>query len=159
MGGSVGISSVKLGGADAETTYKVLPEIGYNLNDKWAIGAAFGFGKGSCDLMNDAFNNGTQEYFTINPYARYTFVKSKHVNVFMDGGIGYTHFNDVANLFQVGLQPGVAVNLGGKLSFVTHFGFLGYGNLDPDLDGAESSSVFGFDLSGQNITFGLYYNF
>ncbi len=31
MGGSVGISSVKLGDADAETTYKVLPEIGYNI--------------------------------------------------------------------------------------------------------------------------------
>ena len=51
MGGSVGISSVKIGGGDSETTYKVLPEIGYNLNDKWAIGAYLGFGKGACDRM------------------------------------------------------------------------------------------------------------
>jgi len=159
MGGSVGISSVKIGGGDSETTYKVLPEIGYNLNDKWAIGAYLGFGKGACDLQNDAFNNGTQEYFTIQPYARYTFVKSQYVNVFMDGGLGYTHYNDVANMFSVGLRPGVAVNLGAKLSFVTHFGFLGYHNLDPDMDGAKSSSAFGLDLSGENITFGLYYNF
>ena len=159
MGGSVGISSVKLGGGDSETTYKLLPEIGYNLNDKWAIGAYVGFGKGTCDMQSNPFDNNTQEYFTIQPYARYTFVKSQYVNVFMDGGLGYTHYNDVANLFQVGLRPGVAVNLGAKLSFVTQFGFLGYNNLDPDMDGADSSTAFGFDLSGENITFGLYYNF
>jgi len=159
MGGSVGVGSVKIAGGDAETTYKVLPEIGYNINNNWAVGAYLGFGKGSLDLQNNPFDDSTHEFYTIQPYARYTFVKSQYVNVFMDGGVAYTHYNDIANHFAVGLRPGVAVNLGAKLSFVAHCGFLGYHNLDPDGDIVDSSSAFGLDLSGENITFGLYYNF
>lgn len=33
VGGNVGIASSKEGNADAVTTYKVLPEIGYNINE------------------------------------------------------------------------------------------------------------------------------
>ena len=40
VGGSVGFGSVKpVGGEDSEFVFKILPEFGYNLNDKWAIGA------------------------------------------------------------------------------------------------------------------------
>lgn len=46
VGGNVGIASSKEGNADAVTTYKVLPEIGYNINENWAIGTTVGFGKG-----------------------------------------------------------------------------------------------------------------
>ena len=45
VGGNVGIASSKEGNADAVTTYKVLPEIGYNINENWAIGTTVGFGK------------------------------------------------------------------------------------------------------------------
>ena len=32
IGGTMGIGSLKVGDADAETSYKFLPEIGYNIN-------------------------------------------------------------------------------------------------------------------------------
>ena len=38
VGGGVGIGSSKEGSHDAVTTYKVLPEIGYNVNKDVAIG-------------------------------------------------------------------------------------------------------------------------
>ena len=40
FGGSIGVASVKNGGADAETTYKFVPEIGWNFNSEWAAGVA-----------------------------------------------------------------------------------------------------------------------
>jgi len=30
-------------GNDTYTTYKFLPEVGYNLNDNWAVGTVFGW--------------------------------------------------------------------------------------------------------------------
>ena len=35
LGGSIGVGSVKLGNADAETQFKIVPEFGYNINDAW----------------------------------------------------------------------------------------------------------------------------
>lgn len=50
VGGNVGIVSTDNGDDDDVTTYKFLPEIGYNLNQDWAIGASFGWAKGSLTL-------------------------------------------------------------------------------------------------------------
>ena len=46
LGGSVNITAWSTGenaGDRSETVFKLLPEIGYNLNDKWAIGTVFGY--------------------------------------------------------------------------------------------------------------------
>lgn len=160
LGGSFGIASSKIGDGDNVTTYKVLPEIGYNINDDWAIGTVVGWGKGNPVSIEGESNN----YFTVQPYVRYTFVKSKYVNVFVDGGFGYFHENHATggasvNAWQVGLKPGVAVNLSSKLSFVAHVGFAGWETAKADVDGAESSDAWGIDVDGNNLTFGLYYNF
>ena len=82
VGGNVGIASSKEGNADAVTTYKVLPEIGYNINENWAIGTTVGFGKGNPVSIEGESRN----YVTVEPYARYTFVRSKLINLFDDGG-------------------------------------------------------------------------
>jgi hypothetical protein len=82
------------------------------------------------------------------------------VNVFIDGGFGYQNvkWGEVKdNIWQFGLKPGVAINLNDKLSFVTHFGFLGYKNEKFKGDD-ESTKSFGFNL-GSEVSFGMYYNF
>ena len=102
------------------------------------------------------------DVFSINPYARYTFVKFEKVNLFVDGGVGYTHTkagDAKNNQFAIGLMPGVAVNLNEKLSFVAHVGFLGYKYDKDDYEGAKAANTFGLDLDGTNLSFGLYYNF
>ena len=62
------------------------------------------------------------------------------------------------NTFGIGFKPGVAVNLNEKLSFVAHVGFLGYENEKVKGDD-KSTNSFGLDLSGNNLSFGVYYNF
>ena len=159
VGGSVGVGSVKLGHNDAETTYKFVPEIGYNLNSDWALGVAFGYQKGACSLGNGNYGQDVDtELLQINPYVRYTAVKSNVINVFVDGGVGIGSYKDLGTQFQLGLRPGVAVNLNKSISFVAHVGFVGFDSFSPKGDGNSSHNI-GVDLDGNNVTFGMYINF
>lgn len=159
FGGSIGVASVKLGGSDAETTYKFVPEVGYNLNDDWAIGVALGYQKGACDLLIGTYAQDVEtEIFMVNPYVRYTALKTKYVNVFVDGGVGFGSVKDYGTAFNIGLRPGVSVGFNDKIGFVAHFGFVGFDSFSPKGDG-DSSNMVGVDLNGNNITFGLYFNF
>ena len=67
-----------------ETTFKIRPEVGYNLNENWAVGAQIGF----TSITHN--NNGpTTTMFDIAPYARYTFLKLGSVSIFADGKINF----------------------------------------------------------------------
>ena len=155
VGGGVGIGTakVKVGGySESATTYKFVPEVGYNFDENWAAGVAFGW-QGS--------SKRGQKAVEVNPYVRYTFFRHSIVGVFVDGGAGYKHNyggSDHSNAFNVGLRPGVALNLNKKLSFVTHVGFFGYAH-EKDNNTEVKSNAWSADLDGRNITFGLYYNF
>ena len=159
VGGEIGIASQKNFG-DAETTYKFIPEVGYNLNDEWAVGVKIGYQKGiadndgSANMLNEEFGYNLNEKFTVSPYARYTFINSNLLNVFVDGGLDFASVkDDDDNYFNIGLRPGVALKLNDNLSFVSHFGFIGYKS-----HGSDHNKV-GLDLNGNELTFGLYYNF
>ena len=151
LGGGIGFANYD-DGDDNVTSYKFLPEVGYSFNKDWAAGVAFGW---------SGLNKGNVKQFTVNPYARFTFVNGKMVSVFVDGGVGYTHTynagrdNDQLN---IGLKPGVAVNLGDHLSFVTHVGFIGYSHEKNNVT-KDKTNGWGVDIDGNNIVFGLYYSF
>lgn len=159
VGGEIGFASEKVN--DSETTFKFIPEIGYNFNEDWAAGIKIGYQK-ACNLIADySLTMGADglvgkygEAFTVSPYARYTFVKTGSVKVFVDGGLDFTSVKDIDdNIINVGLKPGVAVDLSDSFSFVAHFGFVGYKSWGDNLN------KIGVDLNGNNLTFGLYYNF
>jgi hypothetical protein len=158
VGGSVGFGSAKAGSGDSESTYKIVPEIGYNLNSEWAIGVALGYQKGTCNFGEFDFNPGKTEVFMVSPYARYTALNSKMVKVFFDGGVGFASYKDLGSAFQVGLRPGIALKASDKISLVAHVGFVGFETFSPKGDG-DSSNAFGLNLDGNNIMFGVYYNF
>ena len=151
VGGSLGLNVKSIDG-ESTTTWSILPEVGYNLDDNWAVGAVLGYGESGKD-------DNKRKRFEISPYARYTAIKLNNINVFLDGTVSYVN-NDNAgaktNVFGVGIKPGVAVNLDEKLSFVAHFGFLGYENSKPK-DGV-ATNTFGLSLDN-SLAFGLYYNF
>lgn len=153
VGGSVGFSVSKPSGGESTTTWSLLPEVGYNLNENWAVGTVIGYGE-SGKSPNKA------KRFEFSPYARYTAVKLNNINVFLDGGVSYVN-SDIAgtktNGFEVGIKPGVAVNLDEKLSFVTHIGFLGY-DYSKVKGASGGTSSFGLSLDN-SVSFGLYYNF
>ena len=158
VGGSVGFqswSSQKLAGDISETTYKILPEFGYNLSDDLAIGTVIGY---ESDKVNGV-EGLSENAFTFNPYVRYSFVDFGKVKLFCDCGIDYTTASKADwTAVGIGFKPGVAINLTDKISFVSHLGFLGWQQFNPDGDDNNVSSV-GLDLSGSELTFGLYFNF
>lgn len=153
IGGEIGFTSVKDNGADSEMEFKFIPEVGYNISDEWAVGLKIGYQDGYADMDEDYKSYKGYKVFTVNPYARYTFVKTNLVNIFVDGGVSFRKIDGIDDAqLGIGLTPGVSLNLGEKLSFVTHFGFVGYKGWGSD------NNKFGLDLNGNNLTFGLYYN-
>ena len=161
IGGGIGLQSAKQND-NTNTTIKLMPEIGYNLNDSWALGIAFGYGenKTTVKVNNNDVTSKIKNY-TINPYARYTFAKFDKVNLFVDGGLEYNYSDRNDNTVKelaIGLKPGVAVTLNEKFSFVAHAGFLGWNNYKSD-NGGDAVNTFGFNLDGSDLSFGFYYNF
>ena len=158
VGGSLGInawSSQKNAGDRSETTFTILPEVGYNLNDEWAVGTVIGYVSDKWTGVNGI----SESAFTFNPYARYTYLKAGKVSLFVDGGVDFTTASKADwNELAIGLKPGLAVSLSDNISFVSHLGFIGYDVLNPDGDD-NNTSKFGLDLNGNNLTFGLYFNF
>ncbi|MBR4389180.1 MAG: outer membrane beta-barrel protein [Prevotella sp.] len=151
VGGGFGVASASVDGGDDVTTYKFVPEVGYAFNDEWAAGVAFGW---------EGASEGAKTV-SVNPYVRWTFVKSGRVSAFVDGSFEYDHiYGNGADIdgISFGLKPGLAVGLTNHLSFVTHIGFLGYENAK-DNNTDIKVDTWGLDLDGRNITFGLYYSF
>ena len=147
------------------TSFGITPEVGYNLSDNLAIGIALSYDYNY--LGNDLKKNAIK----VAPYARYTYAKFGNVNLFLDGGLSFQTYkysqdgesSDAVNAWEIGLKPGLAVNLTSKLSFIAHMGFIGYRDAEDGYKGASwdgtTGDGFGFKLSGNDLKFGLLYNF
>ena len=160
IGGSVGFGSVKPSGGDSEAVFSILPELGYQLNDKWSVGAKVGYHKGDgiAAVINSTNTRvDLTEEFIIRPYARYSAFTWDPVTVFFDGGIRFASVVDQGTRFGLGVEPGVAVTLTDHITFVTHLGYVGFDTFSPK-GGGGSSTRFGVDYSN-NCSFGVYYNF
>ncbi len=143
------------------TEFTIAPEVGYNLNSNWAIGAGVGF--------NHTYLSGNSaNAFVISPYARYTYFRSSNnlVNLFVDGGFGlgfgqtkdkYMKISFTA--YSIGFKPGIAFNLTEKFSIVAHAGFLGYSSGNEEAKAAGILEEFGLDFSTMNLNLGFYFNF
>jgi len=162
VGGSVGFGSVKPAGGDSEAVFTILPEVGYQLTDKWAVGAIIGYHKGdgvftSSQTTENGMVANLAEEFILNPYARYSAISWKQVTVFFDGNLKFTSVIDSGTRFGIGVAPGLAVALTDHISFVTHLGFFGFDTFSPK-GGGSSQTRFGLDFKN-NCNFGVYYNF
>lgn len=153
-------SSQKLAGDKSETVFKIMPEIGYNLNEEWAIGTVIGYENNKFNGISlDGVNVPSESAFAISPYARYTFSNLGKVKFFVDGGFSFISATKADwTALSVGFTPGLAVNLTNNLSFVSHIGFVGYTLVNPDGDD-NNTSMFGLSLDASDISFGLYYSF
>lgn len=160
VGGNVGIASID-NGDDSETVYSLLPEVGYNFNKDWAVGAQFGWSKGN--LYSEAGDLALGDVslthtFEFNPYVRYTFVHTKLVDVFCDGSLGYKHYNNSGDQYSIGFKPGIALNLNENFSLVARVGFAGYQTFNPKGDG-DNTDVWGLDFDGNHIQLGINFKF
>ena len=128
--------------ADAElTTFSFSPEFGYNLNDSFAVGLAFG---SSFRRVND-YSSST---ISFKPYVRYTFAELGIVRLFVDGAVALSKTKNADGAWEIGAYPGIAIPVGERLSFVAHMGQLSF----------NSSSVFTLGLDN-TVSAGLFFHF
>ncbi len=144
--------------SDAKSTnFVIKPEIGYRLDKKWSLGIVIGY-------QHTKVDEAKVNSFIVSPYARYTAAEFGPISVFLDGGFGFATSKvsggDSFNSWQIGVKPGVSVDLTKRLSLRTHFGFLGFQDGESGYTAnAFGDNGFGFNLKGNNLTFGIYYNF
>lgn len=158
VGGSVGVWRNI---TDHSTQASIMPEIGYNVNDKVAIGTTLGW------EHNHSADKVDYNMFEIAPYLRYNFVKAGKVSVFVDGsvevGLGRTSYagehSDLAATYGIGLKPGIAVSLNKHFSLVAHLGFVGYDGANKAARNGGAESGWGAYFNGNNVSFGAYYTF
>ena len=135
----------------ADSYITIAPEVGYNLDESWALGIDLNFQFRTGDQVN-------RTIFGVTPFARYTFFRSGIASLFVDGGfnIGALKYEnaDSQTTWGVGVRPGLALAVTPKLSFVTKLGYLGYQNSD-----INDHKQFGLGVNGEGLSFGLYYNF
>ena len=168
VGGTAGVWSSKVKGEDSQLSFKVMPEFGYILNSNLGLGIAIGAAHthGGLDFDgNDLTSKGSRNEYKVNPFVRYTFLKSDLGGLFFDGGVAYdwskgTSGGTKANGLEVGLRPGIAINVSNKVSLLGKFGFLGYQHTkEGEGDAAVKSDSFGFDFDMRNVEFGINYKF
>lgn len=170
VGGTAGVWSSKVKGGDSQLSFKVMPEFGYILNSNLGLGIAIGGAHthGDADLKfddNHLTSKGSTNHYKVNPFLRYTFLKSDLGGLFFDGGVAYdwskgTNGGAKGNGLEVGLRPGIAINVSNKVSLLGKFGFLGYQHTKAGEGEAEvKSDSFGFDFDMRNVEFGINYKF
>ena len=171
LGGQLGINAGKADNTTQSITkFQIAPEIGYNINEKWAIGLGIGF-----TTQNGLFNDEqvfqmpisdkygkSASVFTLAPYARWTFAKTGIASFFVDGGIDVNFWNNSrGNSFFIGLTPGVKLSASEKVDFVAEIAALGFawGSEKAYTAGVAPKSAFGFNVNNTAVKFGVYYNF
>lgn len=173
VGGSIGFwhesgnrgSYEPLTASNADTNqFSIMPELGYNFNNRWAVGGTIGYMyKHWCGLDQD------YNVFKLNPYARFTYFRTSNnlVQLFIDGQVGIglgavdrkhqdTH---TAVTYNIGLRPGIAINLTNRFSIVAHLGFVGYNGANNAAKDAGEKCSGGVNFDSNNLTLGFYYNF
>lgn len=162
IGGNIGYNHSQIGydllyGNEKESTstrnFMIAPEIGYNLNDKFAVALALGYSN-----IDGAINN-----WSVNPYVRYNFAETSRVRFFLDGGVKYTysHLNGTktdVNGIGFSINPGVSFAVNKRLGLVAHLGELSYTHAHVGAEtGCYSNNDFVFGLTN-NLSLGLYVN-
>lgn len=157
VGGAVGVWYNQ---TEKYTQATILPEIGYNINKTWTVGAQLGYEyKGTSDIHNNSL--------VFNPYARWTYLTAGMVQLFVDGGVDFSlgatggkaaGDSKASATFGIGFRPGVALNVNKHVSVVAHIGYLGYKGANDAAVLAGAKKGFGFGLQN-TLNFGFYYNF
>lgn len=204
VGGSFGFtySSLKrngLKGMDG-VSFKFVPEVGFRLMDNLTVGASVGYIHGyaalgsfnmndfrsllnlgigtASDLYLNKDNGQVMNAVTFSPFARFTFLQTKWVDLFVEGGPGYNLVivkheeydevndesyisRDKVNIFEFAVRPGIALNLGDQFKITAKLGSLGW-QMASVKEGSGSTYTLnriGLDVDSFNLLLGVSYSF
>lgn len=105
LGGTLGISSVD-NGINEQSTTTFMPEFGYHLNEKWAIGGRVGFSNTKEETVATTRKINTT---SIVPFARYTFGNPSAFSFFGQGELPLNFYGgdiDSDSSIGVRIRPG-----------------------------------------------------
>ncbi len=163
VGGELGFTGSHVNGIDnTEKTFTIAPEIGYNLDDNFAVAIKLGYGYASTKDFGALGRYSNVNSYAINPYVRYTFAKAGNFSAFVDGGVDYStiHIQGAEkniNQFGAAVVPGIAYAVSNKVTLVSHLGE-GLYIKHSWIKDAVRTNDYGFNLFN-GISFGAYYNF
>lgn len=161
IGGSVGVERKF---EKNYTELSILPDFGYNFNDKWALGAQVGYHY----IYSEGWKNNLGVF---SPYARWTFFRTGNnlVSLFLDGGFGLEFgsskyadgfSSDTTLAYSIGITPGVSFNFTDNFSIEAHLGGLTY---EDGNNAAKAADIvtprFGLNLKTTNLNLGFVYTF
>ena len=172
------------------------PTIGYSFNDNWAVALSLNYSHGDYDSKVSSYehiskNNQTYHSIYITPFVRYSFAKSGIVSFYVDGGMtlgksksewenkynsdidyeGRNPFSErETNLFNVGLRPGMQIDLSDHVALELNLGFFGYTwyrtealdeyyDINRNRKSTITSSDFGLTGNGGDVNFGVIWKF
>lgn len=152
VGGTLNISSQTVN--DLTTSHsEFMPEFGYNLNDRWAVGGRMGF---SFDKEEAVLGTDKTTTFSIIPFTRYTFASIKKFQFFGQGELPMHFFSgefangdskDNESAIGLAIRPGVAYTFNSKWGFNMMMP-----SLFSFISGSDDYSSFEFGLNnGYNI--------
>lgn len=118
-------------GTNTEHEFSIVPEIGFNLNEKWGVATQLrfehGYG-GNHDMTNS---------FIIRPYVRYFWAHYDKWHILTDGGLFFssTHScgtDENINSFGVFFSPGISYSLNDRFGLEAHLGDITWRNKNVD---------------------------
>lgn len=177
LGGALTFNSSEDAAGLKSSGFSISPRLGYNLNDKWAIGIALGYSTSTVE--NSAISETTTSGIGIVPFIRYNCVEAGKFVFFGQAELGYTSYESEfstpvgsANVSTktdysttgLNINPGVAYNI--NESFAVELimpNIFDYYSYSGDRDGSGMSFAFNSGYSIQNYflspTFSFVYKF
>ncbi|GAB2817007.1 outer membrane beta-barrel protein [Ferruginibacter profundus] len=163
--GNLAVNSSKDASDSKNSSFSVMPGIGYQFADEWTAGINLGV-NGSKDEIGTSGNYNKISGFTAGPFVRYTKTLGNIFSIFGHANFNYstskykpfTGTNTTVNGFGINIFPAVGVNV--KNGFALNFGFGGidYGTSKADVSGAKSANSFSLTF-GQQVNVGISKNF
>ena len=138
---------------DAKTTsIAVSPGLMYLLNEDLGFGA-------NLSLQNHSQQGASTTYFLLRPFARYYFAHTNPLHFYLEGGLGVSSGGGTTG-FELGVRPGMSLELSRLIHLNMYWGFLGYRNKFAFSGGeGTSSSGFGLSFSPANLLLGIEFHF
>lgn len=133
----------RLGYLEDTFVFSAVPEVGYEFNERWAVGGALGFSL--------AADGDTTTFGVAEPFIRFTPWRNERV-AFDIKACGEFMFKDFLAESEIGLRPSVRFFLNGHFDVSADFGILG-----ASYNGLEWKPA--FLVTGPNVSLGVAYTF
>ena len=161
VGGSIAASYNKSGSDSKTWSFNLNPEVGYFLNDNWAIGGRIAFGRAQTSTLGTV--KGTSTTFTINPYAAYSPFQYGDFALWAEFGLRFAPKVGGASYASYGAYavPVLTYNLGDHFVLKTNLNFAALsvsGTSDGGFAFAGSANC-NRGLSVGDLTIGFVYKF